>query len=54
MNANGYRFLGYVLWKGGKWYLRRRLPPARSLALKGLLAGGAIAAVALLARRVAG
>jgi len=54
MNGNGYKILGYLVWNGGKWYLRRRLPSARAVGLSaaglaGLLAGGAV-----LARRAAG
>ena len=54
MSGTGYKVLGYVLWKGGKWYLRRRLPPARTLVLGGLAAGGALTAAVLLARRATG
>jgi hypothetical protein len=54
MNATLYKLVGYVVWKGGKWYLRQRLPPARTLALRGLAAGGAITAVVFLARRALG
>jgi hypothetical protein len=54
MSATGYKVLGYLLWKGGKWYLRRRLPPARTLALGALAALGATTAVVLLARRAIG
>jgi hypothetical protein len=54
MSSNAYRLVGYVVWKGGKWYLRQRLPPVRALALRGALAGGALTAVALVARRVRG
>jgi hypothetical protein len=54
MNATGYKVLGFLIWKGGKWYLRRRLPPARTLALRGLAAAGAMTAAVLLARRAIG
>jgi hypothetical protein len=54
MNARLYKLVGYVLWKGGKWYLRQRLPPARTLALRGLAAGGALTALVLVARRAIG
>jgi hypothetical protein len=54
MNATGYKVVGYVIWKGGKWYLRRRLPPARTLALRGLAVGGGLTAAVLLARRAIG
>lgn len=44
----GYKVLGYAVWQGGKWYLRRRFPNARrNLAIAGgaglLVAGGAAA-----------
>jgi hypothetical protein len=51
MHGNGYKLLGYVVWHGGKWYLRRRLPSTRVLATAA--AGVTGAAVALLARRTA-
>ena len=54
MSANAYRLVGYVVWKGGKWYLRQRMPLVRAFARRGLLAGGALMATALAARRVKG
>jgi hypothetical protein len=44
----GYKFLGYMVWQGGKWYARQRMPgSAPKLALAGVagaaLAGGAVA-----------
>jgi len=53
MSASGYRLLGYAVWHGGKWYLRRRLPlpSRRALALSGMAGCGAAAAAVLLARR---
>jgi hypothetical protein len=52
MDGNRYKLLGYVVWQGGKWYLRRRLPSTRVLATATLavLAGGG--AAVLIARRV--
>ena len=38
-----YRLLGLVVWKGAKWFLRRRY---RGAAPKAALAGGGLAAVA--------
>jgi hypothetical protein len=44
----GYKVLGYMVWQGTKWYVRRRVPgrPAPKLALAGIagvaLAGGAV------------
>jgi hypothetical protein len=54
MSGNAYRLVGYVVWKGGKWYLRQRLPPARALARRGLVAGGALTGIVLVARRLRG
>lgn len=35
----GYKILGFVVWQGGKWYLRRRIRDARrELALAGVAA----------------
>ncbi|HEY2436231.1 MAG TPA: hypothetical protein VGH93_03560 [Solirubrobacteraceae bacterium] len=28
----GYKILGYLVWRGGKWYARRRLQGARRTA----------------------
>ena len=47
----GYKLLGFAVWQGGKWYLRRRFEGAsRKLAIAGL---GAlvIGGVALTAQR---
>jgi hypothetical protein len=54
MNGTGYKLLGFVVWHGGKWYLRRRLPSRRAVALGGLAAAGGLVGVVVLARRVAG
>ena len=45
-----YKALGFAVWKGAKWYLGRKLPPARLLAGVGLVAAVA-AAVAVGAKR---
>jgi hypothetical protein len=51
----GYKVLGYMVWQGTKWYVRRRAPGGRApkLALAGIggvaLAGGAL----VVQRRVA-
>jgi len=53
----GYKAIGYVVWHGGKWYLRRRFPGlGRKLVIAGaagVLLAGAAAAVAS-GRRSAG
>lgn len=50
MSGNGYRLLGFLVWQGGKWYLRRRVP-VRRIATLGLLGAGALGAGAVLLRR---
>jgi hypothetical protein len=52
LNDNRYGLLGYVVWQGGKWYLRRRLPDKRLLALAGAGALGTLTAGAALAKRL--
>jgi len=47
----GYKVLGFVVWQGAKWYLRRRVPDTGRkvgiAALAGsLIAGGAAVAYA--------
>jgi hypothetical protein len=54
VSGSGYKVLGYAVWQGGKWYLRRRLPSARVSAAAGAATLTAVAAAALLARRIAG
>jgi hypothetical protein len=54
VNGNGYKLLGYAVWHGGKWYVRRRLPSVRVSAVAGVAAVSAVAAAVLIARRVAG
>jgi hypothetical protein len=51
MSSNGYRLLGFAVWQGGKWYLRRRLPSPRRVLLSGLLAGAGATALVLAAKR---
>jgi hypothetical protein len=57
MNSNAYKLLGYVVWKGGKLYLRRTHPALASRRIAAgaggaaLLLAGAGAALASRARR---
>ena len=40
----GYKLLGFVVWKGAKWYLGRRVGPKPKA--KAAIAGGALALTA--------
>jgi hypothetical protein len=54
MNGNGYKLLGYVVWHGGKWYLRRRLPSFARSAAVGVATLCAAGAAVAIARRASG
>jgi len=42
----GYRILGFAVWHGGKWYLRRRYGDRpRRIAIAALVVGGLGAAL---------
>ena len=48
-----YKVLGYLVWRGAKWYLRRsygRFLPSRKVAAMGLV-GAAVAGLLLAGRR---
>jgi hypothetical protein len=51
VNATRYKLLGFVVWQGGKWYLRRRLPSRRMLVLGAAGGLSALAAAGTIARR---
>ncbi len=51
MSGTGYRLLGLLVWNGGKWYLRRRLPSTRAVLLGGAGGLSALLAAGLIARR---
>jgi len=53
VNANGYKLFRYVAWQGGKWYLRRKLPSRRTVAVAGLAAFSLLLAATLIGRRLA-
>jgi hypothetical protein len=54
MNGTAYKLLGVVVWRGARWYARRRLPPARTLALAAAGGLAAAGAAGVLARRATG
>ncbi len=50
----GYRVLGYLVWRGGKWYIRRRVSGGfRKTAAFGVL-GAALIGGAVAVQRAAG
>lgn len=53
MNGTGYKLIGFAVWRGGKWYLRKRLPSRRKVLLRAAVGASALAGAALLARRLA-
>jgi hypothetical protein len=51
MGRAGYQALGFVVWKGAKWYLRRRFGDAPRKVAAGGLVALVLAALVLGARR---
>ena len=47
MSGNAYKALGFVVWKGGIWYLRRRYGIAKRIGTGALAAAGVAAAAAV-------
>ena len=57
MSSTGYKVLGFVVWKGGVWYLKRRYGTAGRRVGAGALALTAVAlagAIAVAQRRNGG
>jgi hypothetical protein len=55
MQARAYRFLAVVLWRGIRWYLRRRSRPLRwAMLSRGLFIRIVMFALAVRARRRVG
>jgi hypothetical protein len=48
----GYKLLGFVVWQGAKFYLRRRFPGAGRKVAIGAAAGGLIVGGVVIARAV--
>jgi hypothetical protein len=46
-----YKGLGFVVWKGARWYVRRRYGAAPKRLAAGLLTAGAVGAGVLVALR---
>jgi hypothetical protein len=51
MSGNAYKALGFVVWRGGMWYLRRRYGMAKRIGAGVVAAGTVAAAGAMVARR---
>jgi hypothetical protein len=55
VSDSGYKLLGQLVWRGGRWYLRRTyghlIPSRRTVAL--VLVAGGIGAVVIVGRRAA-
>jgi hypothetical protein len=51
MNGNGYKLLGFIVWRGGKWYAARKLPSGRLAAAAALGTLSALGAATVIARR---
>lgn len=46
----GYKVLGYVVWNGGKWYVKRRygwIVPSKTTVLAGATVAAVVAALLL-------
>jgi len=54
MNATRYKLVGFVVWQGGKWYVRKRVRSARKLAIGGVAVASTLTVAALAAKRLAG
>ena len=52
MSSNAYRLLGFAVWNGAKWYLRRRLPSTPKLVLSGLAGLLGVSVAVVLVRRL--
>lgn len=55
MSSNSYKLIGYGVWHGGKWYVRRkylsRLPSARQSIAAATLVTLSLGGAVLVARR---
>lgn len=54
MSSFGYRVLGFAVWNGGRWYLRRRYGAKPKLIAAGALAGAGVGAGLLVRGRRGG
>jgi hypothetical protein len=54
MSGNAYKLLGFAVWRGAKWYVRKRVRSARKVALVGAGGLAALAAAGAIAKRATG
>jgi hypothetical protein len=54
MSGTGYKALGFVVWKGGMWYLRRRYGLAKRVGMGAAAVTALAVAAAVLAQRRGG
>jgi hypothetical protein len=47
----GYKILGFAVWQGGKWYLRRRMQGVGRKVAIGALAAAAVGGVVAVQRQ---
>jgi hypothetical protein len=51
MSRSAYRFIGFVVWRAFRWYLRDRLRPLRTFVVRAVALLAGLVAAAALARR---
>ena len=54
MKGTGYKILGYLVWREGTWYLRRRLPSLPTMIVGAVATAATTVGGVLILRRVAG
>ncbi|MGO9958308.1 MAG: hypothetical protein ACLP50_20460 [Solirubrobacteraceae bacterium] len=47
----GYKLLGFAVWQGGKWYVRRRMSGMRAKLAVGAVGAVVVAGVVLASRQ---
>jgi hypothetical protein len=47
----GYKLLGFAVWRGGKWYVRRRIKGARGKVAVGAVGAAVVTGLILAARQ---
>ncbi len=47
----GYKLLGFAVWRGGRWYLRRRIRGVRAKLAVGAVGAAVVAGLVLAGRQ---